>query len=53
MANLIAASRGARQVDQFSYLICPNWTPDEKVMRFENFQISGPTLTGQIGFAYR
>jgi hypothetical protein len=49
MANLIAPLRRARRVDQFTYLICLNRTPDEKVMRFENFQISESTHTGQTG----
>jgi hypothetical protein len=32
-------------VDQFSYLICPNQTLDEKVMGFKNFLISKLTHT--------
>jgi hypothetical protein len=50
---LIAPLRRAHRVDQFPYLICPNQTPDEKVMRFISFQISEPTHTGHTDFAYR
>jgi hypothetical protein len=46
MTHLIAPLRRARRVDQFSYLIWPNRTPDENVMRFEGFYISKPTHTG-------
>jgi hypothetical protein len=53
MVNFIAPLRRARRVDQFSYLICPNRTPNEKVVEFENLQISEPTHTGQTDFAYR
>jgi hypothetical protein len=53
MANLIEPSRRAHRVDQFPYLICLNWTPDEKVMGFRSFQISKLIHTSQTGFAYR
>jgi hypothetical protein len=52
MANLIAPFRRAHRGDQFLYLICPNWTRDEKVMGFGCFQISELIHTGQTSFAY-
>jgi hypothetical protein len=39
MASLIAPLHRAHQVDQFLYLICPNQTPNKKVMGFEKFKI--------------
>jgi hypothetical protein len=53
MASLIAPLCRDRRVDQFSYLICPNRTLDEKIMRFRNIQISELTHNGQTGVAYR
>jgi hypothetical protein len=49
MANLIVPLRRARRVNQFPSFICPNWTLDEKVMRFGSFQISELTHIGQTG----
>jgi hypothetical protein len=37
MTSLIAPLHVAHRLDQFSYLICPNQTSDEKVMGSENF----------------
>jgi hypothetical protein len=37
MTSLIASLRKACRVDQFSYLICPNQTPGEKIMGFRSF----------------
>jgi hypothetical protein len=53
MANFIAPVRRAHRVNQFPYLICPNQTPDEKVIAFGSFQISELIHTGQTDFAYR
>jgi hypothetical protein len=53
MAILITPLRRARRVDQFAYLIYPNQSPDEKVMRFESFLISEPTHTSLTGLAYK
>jgi hypothetical protein len=50
---LIAPLRRANRVNQFPRLICPNQTPDEKVIGFGSFQISEPTHTSQTDFAYR
>jgi hypothetical protein len=52
MVSLIVTLRTACRVDQFSYLICSNQTPVEKIMRFGRFQISQPTHIGQIDLAY-
>jgi hypothetical protein len=49
MAIFIVLLHRAHRVDQFPYLICPNWTPDEKVIEFGSFQIYEPTHTGQTG----
>jgi hypothetical protein len=49
MASLIAPLRMAHRVDQLSYLICPNQTPDEKVIGFESFHISESTHPSHIG----
>jgi hypothetical protein len=53
MVNLIVPLCRVHRVDQFPYVICPNWTPDEKVMGFVSFKISEPTHTSQTGFAYQ
>jgi hypothetical protein len=37
MASLIAPLRRAHRVHQLLYLICPNQTPNEKLMGFESF----------------
>jgi hypothetical protein len=46
MAILIAPLHMVHRVDQFPYIICPNQTPDEKIMGFKKFQIFEPTHTG-------
>jgi hypothetical protein len=49
VAKLITPLCRSRRVDQFTYLIFPNQTLNEKVMRFRSFQIYEPTHTSQIG----